>query len=394
MNRKRIYYFLGTIVTILLCGFIYYLFTGGITLKDSKGQVILGRKPGKANMSIDGPYILENNGLYDIVQVSEDNGSFSIEKKNVNTPDEKQLNCIVDSRQMESFKVQIRDEYMDSSVYVAPTRLLAISDIEGNFFALQKLLLSNGVINSSFEWTFGDSHLVAAGDMLDRGRNVTQCLWLLYKLEEEALKHNGRVHIINGNHEEMNFRGNMSYVQPKYRALANELDIEHVRFFENCLPGGWLKNKNIVVKIGNILFCHGGISKDILEYKPTIEQMNNLAKLNFGVEKKLVAGKGGIEAMLFSSRGPMWYRGYFADNDDYKQATQDDIDQICQYFEVDRIVVGHTVQEDISANYRGKVIGIDIIHPAEDEDGVCKALLVEHGVFYKVSSDGKKQVLF
>jgi len=40
--------------------------------------------------------------------------------------------------------------------------------------------------------------LVINGDLVDRGEFVTQVLWLLYKLEQQALAQNGMVHVILG----------------------------------------------------------------------------------------------------------------------------------------------------------------------------------------------------
>ncbi len=46
-----------------------------------------------------------------------------------------------------------------------------------------------------------------AGDMFDRGDQVTECLWLVYALEETAKAAGGYVHFILGNHELMNLQG-------------------------------------------------------------------------------------------------------------------------------------------------------------------------------------------
>jgi len=50
--------------------------------------------------------------------------------------------------------------------------------------------------------------LVLVGDCVDRGQEVTQVLWLIYKLEIAAKNKGGSVHFVLGNHEIMNFQGN------------------------------------------------------------------------------------------------------------------------------------------------------------------------------------------
>ena len=82
-----------------------------------------------------------------------------------------------------SFKL-MREHKVSPAIYPSPEKLLAISDIEGNFNALQSFLKNNGIVDSNYNWTYGNGHLVLVGDFVDRGNNVTQVLWLIYKLEE------------------------------------------------------------------------------------------------------------------------------------------------------------------------------------------------------------------
>jgi len=48
---------------------------------------------------------------------------------------------------------------------------------------------------------------------MDRGNDVMPVLWMIYKLENEAIIKGGRVHFILGNHEGMNIQGNENYAQ-------------------------------------------------------------------------------------------------------------------------------------------------------------------------------------
>lgn len=101
-------------------------------------------------------------------------------------------------------------------VYDFATKNAGLSDIEGNFGAFKALLCAGGVIDKQFNWTYGDGHLVLTGDFFDRGLNVTECLWLVYKLEREAETFGGKVHFILGDHEVMNMNGDHRYVRNKY----------------------------------------------------------------------------------------------------------------------------------------------------------------------------------
>jgi len=70
--------------------------------------------------------------------------------------------------------------------YVLPETMFVISDIEGNFAGLKMILQSAGVIDKALHWSFGKGHFVFNGDLFDRGGQVTECLWFIYKLESEA----------------------------------------------------------------------------------------------------------------------------------------------------------------------------------------------------------------
>ena len=84
--------------------------------------------------------------------------------------------------------------------------MFVLSDIEGEFAAFKSLMQGNGIMDQNYKWTFGDGHLVICGDLFDRGNRVTEYLWLLYKLEDEAKAQGGYVHVILGNHDIMNLK--------------------------------------------------------------------------------------------------------------------------------------------------------------------------------------------
>ncbi|MFN9954115.1 MAG: metallophosphoesterase, partial [bacterium] len=65
-------------------------------------------------------------------------------------------------------------------------KMLIFSDIEGEFGSMRKFLQANKVIDDKFKWIFGDGQLLLVGDFVDRGKQVTEVLWLIYSLEEQA----------------------------------------------------------------------------------------------------------------------------------------------------------------------------------------------------------------
>lgn len=284
-----------------------------------------------------------------------------------------------------SFTVSMKPELsMEPSVYRDNRSIVAISDIEGNFQEFRELLQAAGVIDRYLIWDFGDGHLVLTGDFFDRGTMVTECLWLIYKLEEEAKKSGGRVHFILGNHETMNLQGDTRYVNAKYQLTANTLDVPLSELYsKNNELGRWLRTKNIMVKIGDHLFVHAGISQKINNLNLSIVQINTLARPVLDLYQK--HENDTLQTIMWSV-GPLWYRGYYG-----KESIPEVIDRTLEQYEVSRIITGHTVVADsISTWYNGKVINIDTRH----SEGFSEALLIENGNYYAIDKTGRKRNLF
>jgi Calcineurin-like phosphoesterase len=161
-----------------------------------------------------------------------------------------------------TFEVKLKAKLQEErSVWGKPKRALVISDIEGNFMALRKLLVANKVIDEDFNWTFDDGHLLFIGDFVDRGKQQTEVLWLIYSLEDKAKAAGGYVHYVLGNHEIMNLSGDLRYLDPKYFQAAKLMNKHYVEVMgEKSELGRWLRTKNVAEKIGDILYVHGGIS--------------------------------------------------------------------------------------------------------------------------------------
>lgn len=70
-----------------------------------------------------------------------------------------------------------------------PDKIVAISDIEGNFYGFSNFLIAYNVIDANYNWTFSNGHLILNGDFVYRGNNVVPVLWLIYKLEKQHKTH-------------------------------------------------------------------------------------------------------------------------------------------------------------------------------------------------------------
>src|SRR6185503_2902022 len=152
-----------------------------------------------------------------------------------------------------------------------------------NFAGFRKLLQAGGVIDADYNWTFGNGHLVLTGDFVDRGDQVTEVLWLIYSLEEKAKAAGGYVHFILGNHEIMNMSNDLRYLHPKYVENTMLLNEHYMTLYgENSELGRWLRTKNIMEKVGDMIYTHGGISSQMNLVNSSISDINKMARPFYG----------------------------------------------------------------------------------------------------------------
>lgn len=346
----------------------------------------------RKHISTDGPYIIyENDSIHFIKVVSQENnfeiksekilaenfnGKFTVSTYNYDNSDEY------------SFNVKLLDTLkVPKSEYKTQADIFAVSDIEGNFYAFQKLLKSAKIIDEKFNWNFEDNHLVLIGDFVDRGLNVTQCLWLIYKLENQAKKQGGAVHFINGNHEIMNFSNKIFHVRSKYKLLASKLGLDYSidLMGENSELGKWLRTKNVIEKINGNLFTHAGISPSLVSLNISLDSINNKVREYYGKsDAAIVTDK--LASELYSRNGPFWYRG---NTRNISVNIQDEMDEVINHFNVKRLIIGHSTKPDIKGYHNNTLYNIDIHFPhTDDETERGKGLFIKNNVIYKIDDNG------
>ena len=293
------------------------------------------------------------------------------------------------------FEVGLREEHPSTAPVLGPVdTILVSSDIEGNYQAFVSLLEGNGVIDASKNWIYNDNHLVLIGDMLDRGDQVLQVLWLIYKLEAEAQSAGGGVHYILGNHEQMNLRSkfrpqNTAYVHPEYMRHASALGIPYQEWFEpNAELGRWLRSKNAILSIDSILFLHGGISKKTAGLQLSIEEINETIRTSMSTVSEDMDRSA---AILHSADGPLWYRGMANQN-----MSQNSVNKLLRAMQAKQSVIGHTIVHGhhIQPLYNDKLIPIDLHHTATYKQGIVRALLIDTVGFYEIDNKRQTQLLF
>lgn len=333
----------------------------------------------------DGPYVLYSGNKVFVKYIMIDDGWKVLRADTINVLQKTSYPLTVATDiPGKTFTVNLKSELRtEKNEYKKVSKQFVVSDIEGNFRPFRQLLQGNGVIDSNFNWTFGDGHLVLTGDFVDRGEQVTEVLWLIYSLEEKARDAGGYVHFILGNHEIMNMSGDLRYLNPKYKENTEFLNHSYNELYgDRSELGKWLRTKNIVEKVGDMLYLHGGVSSLVNHLNISIQKINDIAR-PFYADSTFQYPDMKTE-VLYSDYGPFWYRGYYTGK---TMATQQQIDSTLDKYDVRRIATGHTVISDtISVRFGGKIFNTDVPHAK----GFSAALLIENGKFYRVSVLGEK----
>jgi hypothetical protein len=245
---------------------------------------------------------------------------------------------------------------------------------------------------------------------------------LMQRLAKEAKKAGGLVHALIGNHEAMNMLGDLRYVTPEEFAafrtpdsdrrreqlwqmilaerkkkeeppLGDEdrrrFDAEHpLGWVEHRLAwgpdgayGGWVRRENAVIRIGDTLFLHGGISPKYADFP--IREINDRVRAELAEPDPLTA--------LVSSdpEGPLWFRGLAQG----EASLAPHLASVLARHQCRRMVVGHTVTEGglVFPRYDGRVVQIDV-GLSKFYGGPPAALVLEEGKAFALHR-GKRLLL-
>lgn len=269
-------------------------------------------------------------------------------------------------------------------------KIVVVGDVHGEYDALVKLLKAAKIIDSELNWIWDNGHLVFIGDIFDRGEKVTESLYLIKKLQQQAIENGGRLHYLLGNHEIMVLMNDARYIAPKYKNMCKRLMINYSRFFkEDTELGKWLRSLNSAVKINDLLFVHGGISPEMIEKKMSLVQIND------EIRESLRSDHGKTQAQLMKEvyfpGNPLWYRGYLMKTRNYEIITDEELEKVLDFYDVRKIFFGHTEVETIRFLKDGKLIAVNV--PMGYDDIKNQILIIEKNKYYRSFSDGNKEII-
>ncbi len=311
-------------------------------------------------------------------------------------------------------------------------KIVAIGDLHGDYDNFVEILKGVKLVDDSLHWIAADTHFVQTGDILDRGPDARKIFDLIRDLEKEAEEAGGMVHMLIGNHEEMNITG-IAVDNPRYVTVEqfksflpddfkekkerdfkkkfekennNSSDIEssyedklrdywsdvlrtdrrakaeYISYF-NENYGRWILQHNVVIKINDTLFVHGGIHQ---KYSTM-----SLRDINYQLRDELEGFRLALKRgralrsrpkIVYDPDGPLWYRG-LARNDEEDFA--EEVQSILNNLGVKHMVIAHTpqsgskmVSEEYVSRFDESIWVIDT-GISEVYGGFLSALIIEDG---------------
>jgi len=249
------------------------------------------------------------------------------------------------------------------------------------------LLTNNKVIDEKLNWRFGKGHLVIAGDIFDRGPKVHETLLLIYKLEQQAKEKGGQVHFLLGNHEYMVLHKDLRYIHKKYKTVSKLLHVGYDELYgKNTVLGRWLRSKATIIKINTDYFVHGGVSKEFIDKtgftSETMHAINTTMRTSINRSKKEMKATDFYKT-YYSSKGLIWYRGYFNDN-----IKDTEINNILNSLDATHIIVGHCSNKEVVQLFNHKIYGVD---SSLKNGKYGELLLIKKNKYQRRTLQGKKE---
>lgn len=369
----------------------------GVVLKNADGRVFgysaptqewLAMQYPNLPAAIDGPYVLGPADTREVVRLTRTSDATVVVHRAPLSAGE--IEVETDEALPRRFRVALRGAHPRAPVELPmPGRLLIASDFEGEFDAFTTLMQAHGVIDADWHWNFGDGRVVLVGDMVDRGRNVVPLLWLVYRLEAEAAAAGGGMHYVLGNHEQKLLTGRISDAHEKYTGTLRLLDTAPAALWnERSELGRWLRSKPVLLKVGDLLFMHGGLSPEVLALRPTLTEVDAHAAAVFATPPADIADAR-ARAVLWDRTGVLWYRGLAMALEGMPRADTAHLDAVRRHFGVNRLAIGHTLARAVGQDYDGKLLRIDVHHASGTTEGV----LIENGETWRIDAAGGRHPL-
>ena len=254
----------------------------------------------------------------------------------------------------------------------AQKRLVAIGDLHADLDNARRAFRLAGAIDERDAWIGGPLTIVQMGDLIGRGSQDREVLEFVLALQTKAAAAGGTLHVILGNHEVFAARPDHRWVAPDAFAAFDgipKLNLRDPRVlalpvpersrFAALMPGSAFATRiatfPAVLKIGDIVFAHGGVLPLWAEY--------GIDRLNADVRAWLM-GKSADEPRATSGLddgsgddGVMWSRHFAAAPESIAcPLATESLDRL----KARRMVVAHTVLKSITSRCDDRIWAIDV----------------------------------
>lgn len=264
--------------------------------------------------------------------------------------------------------------HSEKCIYNSAKKVILISGFEENLGSLVKCLFKIKVLNKYLEWSFGDNHLIILGKKPESEEGFLDSLWFIHSLEEKAIRARGFVHYISPNVSLAELKNNIGYQHPSYVRSVSQTAPRNAFYNGHNYIFDWLKSKNIVEKLGNMLFVQGDFS--LILDKSTF----SLEEINFFVRKKRELDTQGIATKIGDAEY-LLQRGHQGDIVPDVQ-----IKESLVKFEVGTIISAQTALNRICIYQDGKTLNIY-------DNKTPNILFIYKDKFYKIEMNGEKKRL-
>lgn len=281
------------------------------------------------------------------------------------------------------YSLRLKNELSNEPAeFSPPKRMFVMSGMEGDFHAFCQFLLKRKIMNKYLQWTFDEGHLVILGDRFEDGQQAVECLWLIYALEEQARRQGGYVHFILSNHTIL--QGEWRSTHPKYadKKIDNKNPITAL-YNGNSELWNWLCTKNMMEKIGPLLFVHGGIPPILNDCPYSLAEINKLARAHGTSATQSFTDP--VQAQLFSEENnPFFWEGYYNGG-----ISNEEVDATLTRFGVSTIITGLFLKSATVPPFEDKIINVNM----DPDSGGLEGLFVRRKRIYRITKEGKKERL-
>ncbi|MEC9374291.1 MAG: hypothetical protein VYC34_10625 [Planctomycetota bacterium] len=233
--------------------------------------------------------------------------------------------------------------------FEAPDRIIAVGTIGGELSRFQDILYQMELLDLDLNWSGGSAHLVILGNSFGPGPDLEKVHEFIRSLSAQAEKAGGMVHLLLGPTEVQTLRSDFGplidgEIPPYTRLITPQSEEKRERAVERLMAqqaefnkgdrwfdllkrdyqraldeyfkpgaaeleamlapgtdlGDWLRSRNAVIRIGDYIFCHAGVSPKFAEME--------LSEINEIVREQVAEQKVWFPVMR-DEMDPIWYSG-------------------------------------------------------------------------------------